>query len=60
MDKRSGDTPMEFEYENKGGRIDPNSPWVKNNTFPRLQSFGQTCKFVKMYKPYNVGILNSV
>ncbi|MCJ1243324.1 hypothetical protein MMC30_000521 [Trapelia coarctata] len=42
MERRSGDTPMEFEYENKGGRIDPNSPWVKNNTFPRLQNFGQT------------------
>ena len=34
---------MEFEYENKGGQVDPNSPWV-TSVSNRLQNFGsQTC-----------------
>lgn len=43
MEGRSSVTPMEFEYENKGGQVDPNSPWL-TNTSRRLESFNsKTC-----------------
>ena len=38
MAARSGDTPMDFEYAQKGGQVDPNSAWIKN-TGTRMNSF---------------------
>ncbi|MCJ1410725.1 hypothetical protein MMC19_004811 [Ptychographa xylographoides] len=38
MERRSHESPMEFEYDNKGGRVDSNSPFLRNGA-PRLASF---------------------
>ncbi|MCJ1405485.1 hypothetical protein MMC11_008713, partial [Xylographa trunciseda] len=37
MDRRSAATPMEFEYDNKTGRVDSNSAWLNSFT-PKKQA----------------------